>query len=102
LLRAIEKIPRTLATIGESLMAQTGWHITILAGGPSPSNGGGIMTYLSVKSSLLSYLTTHKSSRSHTGKTTGGDKFEKFLGPGDYDEHLLIPFERFLHESFCK
>lgn len=44
--RAIRKLPYTLSTIGKSLMAQTGWNITILAGGPSPSNQGAIMTYL--------------------------------------------------------
>jgi hypothetical protein len=42
-------LPRTLATIGESLMRQTGWNISILAGGPTPDNGGMIMTYLFVK-----------------------------------------------------
>ena len=43
---AIEKLPRSLATIGESIMEQTRWHISILAGGPSPENGGAMVTYL--------------------------------------------------------
>ena len=43
---AIKKLPYTLSTIGKSLMDQTGWNITILAGGPSPSNAGAIMSFL--------------------------------------------------------
>ena len=39
-------LPRTLATIGDSLMSQTGWHVSILMGGPAPDNDGTIMTYL--------------------------------------------------------
>jgi hypothetical protein len=48
-LRAINMLPRTLATIGESIMRQTGWNVSILAGGPTPDSGGMIMTYLFVK-----------------------------------------------------
>ena len=44
--RAIDMIPRTLTTIGECLMKQTGWCITILAGGPHPESDGKILTYL--------------------------------------------------------
>ena len=47
--RGIEKLPRTLATIGESIMEQTGWHVTIMVGGPCPDNDGTIMTYLYAK-----------------------------------------------------
>jgi hypothetical protein len=46
--RAINLLPRTLATIGESLVKQTGWNITILAGGPMPDTDGTILTYLYV------------------------------------------------------
>ena len=51
--RGIDKLPRTLATIGESILEQTGWHVTIMAGGPCPDNDGMIMTYLSVNTRLL-------------------------------------------------
>lgn len=44
--RAIDKLPRTFATFSESIMTQTGWHVTIMAGGPSPENNGKIMTFL--------------------------------------------------------
>jgi hypothetical protein len=46
--RAIDKIPRTLASFGESIANQTGWHVTILTGGPTPDLDGQIMTYLLV------------------------------------------------------
>jgi len=39
-------------------------------------------------------------SRGHYGKNKDGLTFEKFLGPKDYDEYLLIPFERFLNSCF--
>jgi hypothetical protein len=31
-----------------------------------------------------------------------GETFEKFLGTKDYDDKVLLPFERFLHASFRK
>ena len=48
----IDKLPRTLATMGESLMQQTGWYVTIMAGGPSPEHDGMILTYLLAKCSF--------------------------------------------------
>ncbi|EDR04482.1 uncharacterized protein LACBIDRAFT_304605 [Laccaria bicolor S238N-H82] len=80
---AITRLPRSLAAMGASLMEQTGWNITILAGGPSPEHDGMIVSFLS-----------------HTGKTKSGETFEKFLGKQDYDASLLLPFERFLNSSF--
>lgn len=44
--RAIDMLPRTLTAIGESLMSQTGWNVSILMGGPTPDSDGLIMTYL--------------------------------------------------------
>ena len=44
--RGIDRIPPTLATVGKSIIEQTGWNVTILVGGPSPDTGGQIMTYL--------------------------------------------------------
>ena len=84
-------------------MKQTGWNISILAGGPCPDNSGMIMTYLFVKSSpILGICKTDLLSRSHTGKSKDGDSLEKFMGRKAYDEHLLRPFETFLHSCFCE
>jgi hypothetical protein len=58
------------------------------------------MTYMLVRSSFSYHLT--ECHRSHTGKTKDNKTFEKFLGPKEYDDHILRPFERFLHESFSK
>jgi hypothetical protein len=44
--RGIERIPPTLATIGKSIVEQTGWNTTILVGGPAPDEDGKIVTYL--------------------------------------------------------
>ena len=49
-------LPRTLATIGKSIKEQTGWHVTIMAGGPCPDNDGMIMSYLLVKFSIAPSL----------------------------------------------
>jgi len=46
--RAIDMLPHMLATIGESLVNQTGWNVTILTGGPMPDTDGRILTYLYV------------------------------------------------------
>jgi hypothetical protein len=46
MLSAIDKLPRTLATIGESIMEQTGWSLSFLVSGPTPDQEGRIMTYL--------------------------------------------------------
>lgn len=84
-------------------MRQTGWNISILAGGPYPNNGGMITTYLFVRLfTVVCIFMTDLQSRSHTGKTKDGDLFEKFLGKKEYDDNLLVPFERFLHACFCE
>jgi len=41
-----------LAMMGESLMQQTGWYVTIMADRPSPEHDGMIMTYLLAKCSF--------------------------------------------------
>ncbi|KDR76585.1 hypothetical protein GALMADRAFT_66873 [Galerina marginata CBS 339.88] len=43
---AIDKLPRTLAVMGESIFKQTGWFVTFLVGGPAPRQNGKIMTYM--------------------------------------------------------
>ena len=43
---AIDKLPRTLAVMGESFLKQTGWHVTLIVGGPEPRRNGKIMTYM--------------------------------------------------------
>ena len=54
--RRIDKLPCMLATIGKSIMEQTSWHVTIMAGGPCPDNDGMIMTYLLAKLSIATIL----------------------------------------------
>lgn len=41
---AINKLPRTLEVAAESIAEKTGWHVFVLAGGPSPKMGGEIAT----------------------------------------------------------
>lgn len=48
-LSAIDKLPRTLAVMGESIRKQTGWYVTFLVGGPEPRQNGKIMTYMYVE-----------------------------------------------------
>lgn len=43
---AIEKLPRSLISIGRSIREQTGWCVTIIAGGPVPKNEGQIATLM--------------------------------------------------------
>ena len=38
--------------------------------------------------------------RTHFGKTDAGSDYMDFLGVDDYDEHVVSPFDDFLHESF--
>jgi 23S rRNA G2445 N2-methylase RlmL len=44
----IDKLPRTLMTVGDSIVKQTGWNVTILVGGPMPREGGKLQTYMFV------------------------------------------------------
>jgi hypothetical protein len=37
-------------------MEQTGWHVTIMAGGPTPNIDGNVMTYLLAELSIAPYL----------------------------------------------
>jgi hypothetical protein len=46
LYRAIHKLPRTMLAMAESLAKQTGWSISILAGGPEPHQGGELRAYM--------------------------------------------------------
>jgi len=43
---AIDKLPRTLSVMGESIFKQMGWFVTFLVGGPEPRQSGKIMTYM--------------------------------------------------------
>ena len=45
---------------------------------------------------------TYRMCRSHMGKTKSGETSEKFLGKQEFDVSLLLPFERFLHSSYCE
>lgn len=56
LCRAINKLPLTFATIMENIAKQTGWNITITAGGPCPNNEGKISTLMSVKFTHWRYV----------------------------------------------
>ena len=48
-------------------MEQTGWHVTIMAGGPSPNSEGMVMTYLLVKLSIAqSFLKLTEEPIDHT------------------------------------
>jgi len=40
--RSIDKLARTLQLAAESIANQTGWNVTIIAGGPNPRLGGKI------------------------------------------------------------
>ncbi|KAF8872319.1 hypothetical protein CPB84DRAFT_1753656 [Gymnopilus junonius] len=83
--KAIDKLPKTLATIGESIQQQTGWNISFLVGGPEPGQNGWITTYML-----------------HCGKSANNQNFEEFLGNEGYNTHIVGPFDDFLHESFHK
>ena len=52
-LSAIDKLPRTLAVMGESIRKQMGWMVTFLVGGPEPRQNGKIMTYMYVKTCFI-------------------------------------------------
>ena len=43
---AIDKLPRTLSMMGESIFKQTGWFVTFLVGGPELHQNGKIMTFM--------------------------------------------------------
>jgi hypothetical protein len=36
----------------------------------------------------------------HFGKTKAGADFKEFLGDDEYENHIVAPFDNFLHESF--
>ncbi|KAF8157394.1 hypothetical protein BJ912DRAFT_1070409 [Pholiota molesta] len=81
--QAIHKLPRTMLAMAESLAKQTGWSISILAGGPEPHQGGEIKAFMI-----------------HSGTTPEGDDFSQFLGEDEYNEHIAAPFDDFLHAAF--
>ena len=58
-------------------MEQTGWHVTIMAGGPIPDNDGKIMTYLLANLTIAWYLL--KLTKEHLDHTQGRRKTERNL-----------------------
>ncbi|KAM6491452.1 hypothetical protein JOM56_013021 [Amanita muscaria] len=80
--RAIDKLLRTLQTAAEALARQTGWHVSIIVGGPTPRLTGQLRT-LAV----------------HHGATQGGLNFEQYLDH-DYTSRIITSFDDFLLESF--
>ena len=44
-LSAIDRFPQMLAAMGNSLVDQTGWNLTCIAGGPNLRMGGKITTF---------------------------------------------------------
>jgi hypothetical protein len=98
----IDKLPRTLMTVGESIVNQTGWNVSILVGGPMPREGGKLQTYMLVTFILQERckLTLSLLISAHFGKTNAGSDFKDFLGDDGYETHIMAPFDDFLHESF--
>ncbi|KAM6489977.1 hypothetical protein JOM56_014556 [Amanita muscaria] len=80
---AIEKLPRSIASLARSVRDQTGWCVTIMVGGPLPSENGQIMT--------LVY---------HEGKTKDGKEFDTYLGKERFEKVMSNEYDRFLHEVF--
>ena len=56
LCRAINKPPLTFTKIMENIAKQTGWNVTIMAGGPHPNNKGKISTLVWVKFMHCRYI----------------------------------------------
>ncbi|KAM6501765.1 hypothetical protein JOM56_001742 [Amanita muscaria] len=85
---AIDKLPRTLQTAAESIAKQTGWHVSILVGGPNPRLGGQIQTIAL-----------------HHGKTLEAKDFQDYLdddtesGFVKYGQ-VMASYDNFLHASF--
>lgn len=55
---AIDKLPRSIASVAESLREQTGWCVTIMLGGPLPRDEGSITTLVYVQIALC-LITTY-------------------------------------------
>ncbi|KAM6497784.1 hypothetical protein JOM56_005732 [Amanita muscaria] len=88
---SIDKLPRTLQTVADSIHKQTGWNVSIFVGGPSPRLDGQI--------SALIY---------HHGKTLKEKDFEAYLEDKDSEGGYMVygdltaSFDNFLHASFSE
>ncbi|KAF8502336.1 hypothetical protein F5888DRAFT_1800821 [Russula emetica] len=82
--RSIDKLPRTLQLAAESIASQTGWNVSIMAGGLNPRLGGKITTLAL-----------------HEGKTAGGKLFDKFFDDNSFETEVMGRFDEFLNESFA-
>lgn len=87
----------------ESIVKQTGWNVSILVGGPMPREGGKIKTYMCVNFCLRHETSqTYLIIRTHFGRTKEGQDFMEYLGGSEYEEHIVSPFDDFLHDAFSK
>jgi hypothetical protein len=90
-------------TVGESIVKQTGWNVSILVGGPMPRLGGELTTYMFVIFLLqreMTHIDLGLLISTHFGQTLAGSDFKEFLGDDEYENHIIAPFDNFLHESF--
>ena len=76
----------------------------ILVGGPAPRQNGKIMTYMydAYPYPAPNYMADGSSSRFNCGKSLDGQDFQEFLGKDGYDDHIIMPFNDFLHKVFRK
>ncbi|KIJ96212.1 hypothetical protein K443DRAFT_124517 [Laccaria amethystina LaAM-08-1] len=81
--KAIDKLSKTLASMGAAINAQTGWHVSFLVGGPEPRQSGKIITFML-----------------HCEKSATDQTFEEYLGKEEYEKSYIEPFDDFLHDSF--
>jgi len=98
----IDKLPRSIASVADSLHEQTGWCVTIMLGGPLPRDEGHITTLVYVQI-FFALSTTEKVFYSyHAGQTKDGKDFETFLGKAEFEDRISHQYDDFLHKVFSR
>ncbi|KAF8984860.1 hypothetical protein BDQ17DRAFT_1436844 [Cyathus striatus] len=83
--KAIQKLPRSIASKINKFMELTGWHFTVLAGGPCPHCGGNMDTLIL-----------------HFGTNKDGNNWEQSMGQEEFEKDVGNKFDDFLYKSFSK
>ena len=65
-----------------------------------PREGGQLKTYMFEDDLFIIKPTNMTLISTHFGKTDMGCDYMDFLGEDDYNDHVIAPFDDFLHESF--
>jgi hypothetical protein len=83
-----------------SIQEQTGWCVTIMVGGPLPSEKGCITTLVCTRLLFHARIESDQNISYHIGETKEGKDFQAHFGQDEFESQISSAYDGFLHEVF--